>query len=282
MYAVCGQDNPVTTDPLEGVDASGHITTGVDRTRIVAPFDGVLADCAETLRRVLGSGLHGLYVYGSVATGQATPRRSDLDLYAVVSDDAAASRCTRLGTELSDRHRDIVRDVGIARISLEQLFSDGDTGQADRCFLKHYCVNIAGTDLRSELPACRPTPTIAREFIGDLAGTFEMFRHRLAGGADVAGNVARKLLRSAAVHFSVEDGGWSTAGRVGADLIAMRNPRYAATAEAVLPWSQPSSEIPTATPAEVRAVLDGLGSWLVAQISTSNQLRNNTDPEQPT
>ncbi|HEX3815648.1 MAG TPA: hypothetical protein VHX59_22655 [Mycobacteriales bacterium] len=272
----------MTTDPREGVDAAGYLTTGADRARIVAPFASVVADCAETLRRELSAGLHSLYAYGSVATGQATPRRSDLDLYAVVADDAAAGHCTQLGIELSDRHRDVVRDVGIARITLEQLYASGDTGPADRCFLKHYCVNIGGPDLRPELPACRPTPTLAREFIGDLAGTVELFRQRLAGGADVAGPVARKLLRSAAVHFSVEDGGWSTAGRVGADLIAARCPRYAATVETILPWSQPSPDGLVATPEEVRAVLDGLGRWLVSRISTAWVAVDDADPSRLT
>ena len=252
-------------DPHEGLDASGHITTGVDDGELAAPYDQLVAQCRDAIRAVLGSELHSLYVYGSVATRQAVPPRSDLDLYAVVRNAAAAQRCGDIATSLSARHRDVVRDIGIARSTLSQLHADNDAGVAERCFLRHYCRFVTGSDLRPGLPACAPGPALVREFIGDLGAAVSGFREQLAAGTVCAGPVARRLLRSAAVLFSTDSGEWSTAREVGAELISARNPRYADVSRTLLAWAQLPVPATGVAPAQVRGVLDGLGAWLVAQ-----------------
>src|SRR5438128_2201557 len=45
---------------------------------------GQLADLTEGLRRVLGDGLVGVYLHGSLAMGCFNPARSDLDLLVVI------------------------------------------------------------------------------------------------------------------------------------------------------------------------------------------------------
>jgi Nucleotidyltransferase domain len=66
-------------DPGEGVAADGTIRTGARQGRVPAAFEPVLADVVALLG---GSGAS-LYVYGSVATGTARPRSSDVDLLSI-------------------------------------------------------------------------------------------------------------------------------------------------------------------------------------------------------
>ncbi len=225
----------MTLDPLEGIDADGFITTGADARRIPTGYRDVIADCARTAGKELGRSLYGLYLYGSVATGQAVMPQSDIDLYAVVRSSEAIGLCGQIAERLTMRHRRAVRDVGIARYTLDYV----QQNVAERCFLKHYCVPIAGIDLRSGLAKCRPSAAIAREFIGDLS------RVRPRG-----------LLRSAAVLFSFATGGWSTARENGAELIAKRAPQYADAARHML----------AETPVDDDTV-DELRSWLTGQIA---------------
>lgn len=64
-------------DPDEGIGVDGTIVTGVARERVPAIFE-------PTLRAITASMTEGtLYLYGSVATGQARPGVSDLDLLSV-------------------------------------------------------------------------------------------------------------------------------------------------------------------------------------------------------
>lgn len=108
----------------------------------------MLAEASEQLVARLGDILHGLYVYGSVATGQARPPRSDLDLYAVTRQPAVAA-CRSVGHVLSGQFAGTVRGVGISTVVLDAVWADDAAGQAERCFIRHYC-------------RARPAPAAAR------------------------------------------------------------------------------------------------------------------------
>ena len=148
----------MTRDPAEGVDADGYLVTGAAVANIPPAYQRVIADCVAALTAY--PELDGLYLYGSVATGQARPPDSDLDLLALWTSPADASATA---AALSARHAAVVREVGLAEASVDSLSDD-----ADRCFLKHYCVPLAGRDRRDDLPRCRPSRALALGFTGDL------------------------------------------------------------------------------------------------------------------
>jgi uncharacterized protein len=93
----------VAADPDEGLDEAGYITTGVDLTKVRAPYDAVVAEVSARIGAALQQELHGLYLYGSVATGQAVPPVSDLDLLAVVTTERAIDMCQHLAEDLTTR-----------------------------------------------------------------------------------------------------------------------------------------------------------------------------------
>ncbi|GAA2760761.1 nucleotidyltransferase domain-containing protein [Actinopolymorpha rutila] len=266
----------MAADPAEGLDADGFITTGARIANVRAPYDAVLADVRTTIRAALGTELHGLYLYGSVATGQAVPPASDLDLAAVVIGPDALETCRLLGEELSARHRSVVREVGVSPVQLEKLLAEDDAGRAERCFLKHYCVGVAGIDLRPDLPRCRPDRAIAREFVGELAPKLRHFTERLEAAATpaeveaVAVLVARRLLMAAAVVYSIPDRTWTTARTDGAEMLGRHHPALAGHAARALAWIGPhNDEGPghvTPTREEVGVVLGELGALLTRDV----------------
>jgi hypothetical protein len=76
-------------DPVEGVSLSGNIVTGASRERVPDDFEPVLAAASDL---VGSSGAQGsLYLYGSVATGQARVPTSDVDLFTIDLDVDASS-----------------------------------------------------------------------------------------------------------------------------------------------------------------------------------------------
>ncbi|MFD2077575.1 hypothetical protein SAMN05421678_11286 [Actinopolymorpha cephalotaxi] len=263
-------------DPAEGLDADGFIVTGADLVNVRGPYDAVLADVRTTAETALGSHLHGLYLYGSVATGQAVPPSSDLDLSAIVTDAGAVETCRRLGAELSARHRSVVREVGISPGLLDDLVADNDAGRAERCFLKHYCVGVAGTDLRPGLPRCRPDKAIAREFVGELAPRIRQFTERLDAAATpaevetVAILVARRLLMAAAVVYSIPDRTWTTARAAGAAMLGRHHPAYAVQVSRALAWVGPDRHAdPRYVPpsrAAVRTLLADVGALVMCDV----------------
>jgi len=257
----------VTRDPAEGVDADGVIVTGVDPERIPPAYRPVLTDCTHRLGLVLGDRLHSLYLYGSVATGRARPPQSDLDLMAVWSSDIDAGEAAAAAAELSARHAALVREVAVASSTLAGVLADDRDGLGLRCFLRHYCLWLAGSDLRPSLRPCTPSRAVADGFNDDVRALVERWRadldaaHTAAAVAAVARAAARKLLLVTATLESAEHGGWSTDRATGAELLAANHPEWARTARLAAGWC---ADAGTPAAQDVRRLLD-LGDWLAAR-----------------
>jgi hypothetical protein len=247
----------VTRDPAEGVDADGYLVTGASVEHIPAVYRPVVADCVETLTAAFGPRLDGLYLYGSVATGQARPPESDLDLLAVWTSTVDLGRVAAVVRALSTRHGAIVREVGLAQVTTLGL-----AGDADRCFLKHYCVPLAGRDRRPDYPRYRPSRALADGFNDDLPSVV----HRLRSTVDAAGTpaeraiagrkAARRLLLAVATIESVSHAIWSTDRATGAALLARHHPEWTDVAARALDWSAGRGN-----PDGVEDLL-ALGDWL--------------------
>lgn len=259
----------VLRDPREGVGPDGIIVTGVGARPVLAAYEAVLATSAEKLTSHLGDALHGLYVYGSVATGQARPPRSDLDLYAVTRW-PAADACREAADTLSAAFVDTVRAVGIASTTWDEVMTPGPAGQAERCFLRHYCVHVTGEDLRADLADCRASVSLARGFNGDIGRVVDRTIRRLQE-APVAperrrlvASGSRRLLMAAATLLSAREGGWTTDRARGAELFASAAPALAAEVDAVRTWTDvDASERELPPLAEVVAAFTALRAWLV-------------------
>jgi predicted nucleotidyltransferase len=254
----------MTRDPDEGVGADGVILTGAASDRISATYRPVVADCTAELQESFGDRLHSLYLYGSVATGQARPGTSDLDLIAVWTHDPNPAEVDAVEATLSARHARVVRDVGFSSASLAEVLADDRDGLGWRCFLRHYGVWLTGRDLRPQLPPCQASRAVADAFNDDVQALVQQWRTELVetrstiGAAAIARAAARKLLLVTATLESVEHGGWTTDRATGARLLAAHHPEWAAVAESAIGWCDDPGQ-PTTD--DVQRLLD-LGDWL--------------------
>lgn len=257
----------MTRDPVEGVDGDGVIVTGASVDRVPAVYLPVVEDCTAVLTEMFGGWLHSLYLYGSVATGQARPPESDVDLIPVWVGSVAPEGVADVAAVLSRRHRGLVREVGLAPATLAEVRSDGRDGLGLRCFLRHYCVCLAGMDLRPSLPACRGSRAVAEGFNDDVPTLVRGWRSELEAArtpsevAVVARAAARKLLLVAATLESAEHGGWTTDRQTGATMLAAHHPEWASTARLAVDWCA-HPDRPTAD--DVHRLLE-LGDWLAGR-----------------
>jgi hypothetical protein len=261
-----GGEVVVTRDPDEGVNAAGVIVTGVAAGRVPAVYAAAVSDCTAVVRTMFGDRLHSLYLCGSAATGQARPPGSDLDLLAVWSADTDAAAVTATAEELSTRHAGLVREVALGGIALVQVLADDRPGLGWRCFLRHYCTCLTGTDLRPSLPPCTPSRAVADAFNDDVDAPAQRWRRALTAPAPadiaaVARTAARKLLLVTATLESVEHGGWTTDRATGAALLTTHHPEWTDIATLALTWC---TDPATPTTADIHRLLD-LGDWLTAR-----------------
>lgn len=235
----------MTRDPAEGVDAGGYLVTAAGLANVPPAYRPVIADCVAALTAF--PELDGLYLYGSVATGRARPPDSDLDLLALWTSTVDASATV---AALSARHAAVVREVGLAEASVDSLAEE-----ADRCFLKHYCVPLAGRDRRSDLPRCRPSRALALGFAGDLPALLRSIVDRAPTQEVAARKVARRLLLGVATIESASHGAWTTDRATGAALLAEHHPQWTDVAARAVRMS-------AGAPGDVADLLV-LGDWLV-------------------
>ncbi len=264
------------TDPAEGVDVDGYITTGVDRANLCSPFLEVVAEAVGGCRtRCRDDAV--LYVYGSVATGTAVEGVSDLDLLAVVTSAHDRDALDGLARELSARHRGVVREVGLAVTSPDEVFADSDEGVAWRCFLRHYCVCVDGVDLAADLPRCRPSRALVRGFAAGTETVLEDVADRLPAASDaevgeLARRAARRLLLAGAVAASIEADTWTTSRDRAVGLLCARHARWSDELQRAARWADPV-RAPAVTRTGLAMFLEEFGSWILRRVNevTANE-----------
>jgi uncharacterized protein len=240
-------------DPLEGVADDGSIRTGVARERVPASYEPVLTAASEALRSIVDRGAATpdaeLLLYGSVATGQAVPGRSDVDLV-MVGADAEAVR--PVADELSDRFANLCRAVEIGTAGLADHERGGDEAYGWRVFLRHYCVAIAGPDRVRGTEDFPADARAARGFNGDIGRALDAWRR--SGGATVSGRrVARKTLLAVAGIVSVVDRTWTTDRLTAATRWRVHRPELADRLDELVSWIDVDAD--AVPPADVERAL---------------------------
>ena len=196
-----------------GIDADGYILT-LPNVEVQPQFQDVLADVCMTLTRSPPL-LDGIYLYGSVARGDAVPAVSDLDLTLVLQNPPASQDLEILESKrrtLEARHTEVIKidfDIGSRA---EVLAPDNRLSWG--YWLKHHCRCLWGNDLTQRFDRFKPSRDIAIAVNGD----FESVLTRYADLIDQATTptqslrlqreASRKLIRSTQVLRSEQDLMW--------------------------------------------------------------------------
>ncbi|WP_421534949.1 nucleotidyltransferase domain-containing protein [Pseudomonas marginalis] len=199
--------------PSAGIDADGFILTVPD-TPVQLEYQPLLADvCASLSTDDLG--LDGLYLYGSVARGDAIPGVSDLDLTLVLREPATAELLARLEAvrcALEQRHPLVTKvDFDIGHHA-QVLATENRNGWG--YWLKHQCRCLWGNDLSVHFERFRPSRDIALAVNGDFHAVLSAYLTRIASADTetqrlrLQREASRKLIRSTHVLLSEDASTW--------------------------------------------------------------------------
>ncbi|SFI16997.1 Nucleotidyltransferase domain-containing protein [Collimonas sp. OK307] len=198
----------------KGLDTKGFIRT-ISCRPIQPVFQAVVDKLCEMLRDCLGSLIDSVYLYGSVARGDAMAGRSDLDVTLILIreptlQDNQAIESVRISLE--GRHSEVTKvdfDVGcLADVhSPENLCKWG-------FWLKHHCRCVYGNDLANQFALFQPSRLIARAVNGDFPDVLATYAQRIEAEKNVLlieslkRAASRKLIRSTNVLRPVEALSW--------------------------------------------------------------------------
>jgi predicted nucleotidyltransferase len=188
----------------------------IDTTRpLQIEYQPAVNELIRGLKQGLGSHLHSLYLYGSVARGTAKLGQSNLDVVVVTYHDLGGNKATLFNT-LRWRFQSkypFITDVNMktAQVehvaSLDSLFSWG--------FLLHHCaICVYGDNLGDCFGDYEPSWEIAKYWNMDIVDRLSWYREKVARSQTASQaiqaqqQVAKKLLRAAYGVVMHRDNNW--------------------------------------------------------------------------
>ncbi|MCR4539911.1 nucleotidyltransferase domain-containing protein [Pseudomonas sp. 18.1.10] len=196
-----------------GIDADGYIPT-LSNVEVQPQFQDLLVDVCTTLTRS-NPLLDGIYLYGSVARGDAVPAVSDLDLTLILQNPPASQDLKILESKrrtLESRHPEVTKidfDIGSRA---EVLAADNRLSWG--YWLKHHCRCLWGNDLSTRFDRFKPSRDIAIAVNGDFASVLTRYAELIEQAATpmqsqrLQREASRKLIRSTQVLRSEQDLLW--------------------------------------------------------------------------
>ncbi|SEO03401.1 nucleotidyltransferase domain-containing protein [Paenibacillus sp. OV219] len=185
-----------------GLDSNGFIVSDVGLDKIANSYLPCIRETVENLQKLFPRQLHSIYVYGSVARGEAVARKSDLDILAMFDGDLSPGEIAalkHLSIILSQKYVFLVREVGIAVGNCDYAFAPEN--YYEQAFLKELCVCVHGDDIRGRFGPYKLIMEIAISFNGDILEAFTRTITRLEQASNEEFNsttqsFARKLIRT--------------------------------------------------------------------------------------
>ena len=199
-----------------GLDPNGFIISDVSIDNIDNVYVPCIRESVESLRNSFQHQLHSVYLYGSVARGEAVILKSDLDLMAMFDGKLSSFKLADLkeiAGELSRKYRSLVREVNIAIAYYDYTVSP--LNYYENAFLKELCVCIYGEDLGVRFGPYKLTPEIAIRFNGDICVALTRTLNKLETASDedfiiFSQGFARKLIRTYYSMVMARSQIWST------------------------------------------------------------------------
>ncbi|WP_339212528.1 nucleotidyltransferase domain-containing protein [Ornithinibacillus sp. FSL M8-0202] len=232
-----------------GLDANGFIISDVHIDKIDNDYMACIQESVECLRKRFGQCLHSVYVYGSVARGEATRVKSDLDLLALFTrklNSDEVNDLKKLSGELSQTYRDLVRDVGIAVTDYD--YTVDPANYYENAFLREICVCVYGKDVGEQFGPYKLTSEIAIQFNGDICEALNRALHRLetASNEEVKSftqGFARKLIRTYYSMVMARSQVWTTRLHEQAEVAIQHFPNKESVIHTLLNWiEEPPSD----------------------------------------
>lgn len=258
-----------------GLDPNGFIVSDVSRDKIDDVYMTCIQESVERLKRLFHQQLHSVYVYGSVARGEAIVKKSDLDLVAMFETKLSSvqlSELKQLAGELSQNYRSLVRDVGIAVADYD--YTVDPTNYYENAFLKELCVCVYGEDMGERYGPYKLTSEIAIRFNGDIYEALNRALKKLETSSKedvktITQAFARKLIRTYYSMVMVRSQIWTTRLHEQSEVFIQHFPEKESIIRTLLNWI----DEPPTNKEDVYELFKSEGEWASANFSNEAKIR---------
>ncbi|GAK10440.1 nucleotidyltransferase domain-containing protein [Geomicrobium sp. JCM 19039] len=247
-----------------GLNHDGYIVSDVSKQCISSHYEGCIEDSVQRLSKQFKEQVHSIYVYGSVARGDATPVTSDLDLIVVFTralTEKENEHLRKLEKQLSDDYKQLVRDIGFSLAQYDEVM-DPSTYE-EQAFIKEMSVNVYGDDLGDHFGPYALTPQLAIRFNGDIGASLQRVKNRLHTASKqelprIVHSFSKKLIRTYYSMVKARSQIWTTKLHEQAEVVITYFPEKQSTLDTLLQWV----DTPPQNIDEVRQFFITEGEWL--------------------
>jgi len=251
-----------------GLDKDGFIFTEVSSSKIDPVFKKKLKKITNVIVKLFGDKIHSLYLYGSVATGKAQIKSSDLDLLLVLNEKTTSkikNELSKLQTDLTKKHKSTFRDVGISLTHTTEIKKDTNGWG---CFIKHLCVCLHGENLGKNLPKFKPSKKVAKAFNGDIEKHINTTLKQLQLKQNpeqvksICSSMMRKIVRTGFCLVMAQEESWTTDLNNSYEIFSKYYPKQSTEMKKALLLAKK----PTTNVKELEKFLIDFGSWLSKEV----------------
>lgn len=251
--------------PGYGLDHEGYIVSDVSLDNISELYYECIEESIKELKIMFPEKIHSIYLYGSVARGDATPGTSDLDLLILFENKLLKDERTdlhNLQQRLSKKYIKIIREVGIATAEYDYVMDAGN--YYEQAFIKEICTCLYGKDIRVHFGPYKLTAEIPISFNSDIEMSLKRNLDKLRNANTdafkvITQNFSRKLIRTYYSMVMVRSQIWTT--RLDEQAIVVK--RYLKDKEKVVERLLEWIESPPEDYRTVYQLFETEGEWLV-------------------
>jgi uncharacterized protein len=250
-----------------GVDKKGFIITKVGLRKIKPDFKKVQDTIKKEVINKFGDKIHSLYLYGSVATGKAHIKTSDLDLLLILKQKPSSkisNRIIEFENYLSSEYINLFRNIGISITNADKVKKDT---YGWGCFIKHLCICLYGENLGRNLPNFKPSKKVAKAFNGDIGKHIKTVLEKLKETTNpqeiylICRGIMRKIVHTGFCLVMERERSWTTDLKKSYEIFSKYYPKQSACMKKAFTLAQK----PTRNTKELKEFLKDFGSWLTVE-----------------
>lgn len=255
-----------------GLNSNGYIETEVSFDKIKPRHKAILDRINEDLVQNFSKKIHSIYLYGSVATGKAKNKVSDLDILIVFKkklDAVEMKKLEEIQNKLTEQHLNSFREIGLESVDLVSVLNKQHlSGYA--CFIKHLCVFLWGVNLQAKFPKFKPTIAVAFEFNGDLEKVMKKAKEKLKKFHNSNENelqkksIMKKIIRTSFGLVMPRNNSWTTDLKIMSQTFIQYYPEYENQIKTALQWAK----LPPQNNQAIFDFMDDFGVWLIREFKT--------------
>ncbi|MDP4007877.1 MAG: nucleotidyltransferase domain-containing protein [Candidatus Peregrinibacteria bacterium] len=251
-----------------GVDKNGFIITEVGLNKVKPVFQKVLNKIKNEVIHEFGDKIYSLYLYGSVATGKARIKSSDLDLLLILRRKPTPKikkDIEEFQDNLSAHHLSKFRGVGISLTHTNEVKKDT---YGWGCCIKHLCVCLYGENFGKNLPNFKPSKRVAKAFNGDIEKHIKAVLEELKSTHSpqkvslICSSAMRKIVRTGFCLVMEQEQSWTTDLDKSYEIFSKYYPKQSTDMKKALVLAKK----PTTNTKELGKFLNDFGSWLTEEV----------------